>query len=284
MLTTRGALRRLSSRSARLFAMAALAGCSSSTATSTATTAANAAATTTRAPSTSTPSTAAGAATTGTAVAAATTAATVTVAPTTASNTATATLGPVPDALSTLEARAEDVIDLVPDGGWAKIAREVDTMRTTWDGFRATAVRVDTSMADLIDRALSTLADAAKAKAGAATTQAANDASAPLIELLSHYDVGHPVQVGRLDVIGRQIVIDADGRDLAAAGTRVAAARTEWTAVRADVLTHDGAKVAARADAALDALQRAVDARDATTVSRKATELLEIVDTMEGLY
>jgi hypothetical protein len=217
-------------------------------------------------------------------VAAATAASTPGAATTAAANTATATLAPVPDALASLEAGAEDVIDLVPDGGWANITREVDGMRTTWDGFRATASRVDASMADRIDRALAALADAAKAKAGAGTAQAANDVSAPLVELLAHYALGHPVQVGRLDVIGRQIVIDADGRDLAAAGMQVAAARAEWTAVRADILAHDGAKVSARAEASLEALQRALDARDATTVSRKAAELLEIVDAMEGLY
>ena len=277
MLTTRGSLRRLCCRSIGLLATGAFAACSSSTTTNSTTAAAAA----TRV--TSTPPTTAGVATTRGAVASASTAAP-SAASTSTAATGTATLVPVPDALASLEAGAEDVIDLVPDGAWAKIAREVSAMRTTWDGFRTTAASVDTSMADRIDRALSSLTDAAKAKTGPGTTQAANDLSAPLIELLAHYALGHPVQIGRLDVIGRQIVIAADARDLAAAGALVAAARGEWAAVRADVVARDGTKVAAQSDAVLDALQRAVDARDATTVSRKATELLELVDAMEGLY
>ena len=277
VVATRGSLRRMTG----CLAIAAIAGCSSSSGTSTGTTTSSAAGTTTRV--SSTPSRA-DVPTTGGPGATATTTGAGASTTTPATTTNTATLAPVPDALASLEAGAEDVIDLVPDAGWAKIAREVDTMRTTWAGFRATAARDDAAMAERVDRALGALADAAKAKAGVATTQAANDVSAPLIELLSRYDLGRPVQIGRLDVIGRQIVIDADARNLAAAGTQIAAARTEWTAVRADVLGHDGAKVSARAEAALDALQRAVDARDATTVSRKATELLEIVDAMEGLY
>ena len=197
---------------------------------------------------------------------------------------AAASLGPVPTQLDSLEVGAEDVIDLVPDKGWGQIARAVQAMQTAWGEYRDAAAKADAALADRIDGALTALAKAAGGKDGQGAAQAANDVSAPLIELLARYDLGRPVQIGRLDVIGRQIVLDAGRRDVAAAATQVDAARAQWTAVKADVLAHKGDQVATDAEAVLEALDRALQAADAKSLTTKGTELLEIVDKMEGLY
>lgn len=204
----------------------------------------------------------------------------------TSSNTvdASRSTGAVPEPLAALEASAEDVIDQVPHEEWAKITADVGDLQAAWDEYQADATAVDATSAARLDRALGTLAEATAARNGPATEQAANDVSAAVVELFAHYDLPHPVQIGRLDVIGRQIVIDASRGDLAGAAVQVTAAKREWEAVRADVLDHDGEGVAADADGAIDALTNAASTGDLASLTSEAARLLEIVDEMEGLY
>ena len=197
---------------------------------------------------------------------------------------ATGSLGPVPETLDALEASAEDVIDLVPDKGWGQIARDVETMQATWTEFRDQATTVDAGQADRVGQALGKLSDAARIKAGPGTAQAANDVSGPIIELSAHYDLPRPVQIGRLDVLGRQIVLDSDRRDLAAAAAQVAEARVQWGDVKAGIIEHDGADVAARADGSLVEFDGAIERADAASLRSSAVDFLEIVDAMERLF
>jgi hypothetical protein len=193
-------------------------------------------------------------------------------------------LGPIPDQLQSLEAGAEDVIDLVAEDGWGAVAREVDTMRSTWTGFRTEVEKVDASHAVRIDTALDALKSAAAREDAQATSQAANDISGPVIELFGHYDLPRPIQIGRLDVIGRQIRLDGDRNDDTAAAAQLAAARDQWAAVKADVIAHNGAAAALKTDAVLAAVERSLANRDRAALEAAATELLEAVDSMEGLY
>jgi hypothetical protein len=192
--------------------------------------------------------------------------------------------GPVPEPLQTIEAGAEDIIDLVPDSSWGRIVDDVDAMKSTWSTFHDNAVTADAALADRVDAAIDALSTAARSKNGPATSQAANDVSGPIVELFAHYDFPRPIQIGRLDVIGRQIILDSDRSDVAAAGAQIATARTEWSVLRGSVVAHNGDDVASKAEATLDALDRAARAGDRATLAKKATELLELVDAMEGLY
>ena len=193
-------------------------------------------------------------------------------------------LGPIPDQLQSLETGAEDVIDLVAEDSWGAIAREVDTMRTTWTGFHTEAEKVDTSQSLRIDTAMDTLQSAAGREDAQATSQAANDVSGPVVELFGHYDLPRPIQIGRLDVIGRQIRLDGDRNDDTAAAAQLTAARDQWAAVKANVIAHDGAAAAQKADTLLAALERSLANRDQAALRAAASELLEAVDSMEGLY
>lgn len=200
------------------------------------------------------------------------------------SSTRTASESPPPQSLNALEAASEDVIDQVPRGRWARIDAAVGAMQRSWRHYRRAAMTVDPRQATRLDRAVRDLAASAERRDGLGTQQAANDVSAPVIELLDRYARRHPVQVGRLDVIGRQIVIDVRRSDADRARADVGAARREWIAVRASVLRHHGARVAARTDRAFARLLAAATARDGRVLEHASNELLEFVDGMERLY
>jgi len=188
---------------------------------------------------------------------------------------------PVPVPLVALEERAEDIIDQVPKARWARIGSDVVVVRRAWDRYGADARAVDPGLARRLDGAVRRLDAVTVVEDPSATAQAANDVSAPVVELFGRYASGHPVQVGRLDVIGRQIVIDAQRDDLAAARRQVERARSEWRSVRASVIAHGGRAVAGRSDATL---ARLTAATDRAALVRDARVLLELVDGMERRY
>lgn len=191
---------------------------------------------------------------------------------------------PVPSPLVRLEENSEDIIDQVPKARWTRIGGDVVVMRRAWRRYAEAARSVDTDLARRLDRALDRLEPAAANQDPSATTQAANDVSAPVVELFARYASGHPVQVGRLDVIGRQIVIEAARGEVPAARGQIAAARAQWRAVKASVIGHGGCVVAKRTDATFARLQEAAAVGDAATITKAANALLELVDGMERTY
>ena len=121
---------------------------------------------------------------------------------------------PPPKPLLTIEEQAEDIGDRVPGKGWPRIAADVKTIKAAWARFQTRAKADGVSAATIadFDGALARLAAAAKAKNGPDTSQGANDISRVTVELFGNYKLHAPVQVGRLDVIGRQIELDLDAQ------------------------------------------------------------------------
>lgn len=117
----------------------------------------------------------------------------------------------LPKPLDIIEAQAEDVIDVVPAGQWERVAADVTAVVDAWRAYRPRAAGdgADQSLASRFDSALADLRASAAGKRADQTMQAANDLSAVTVELFALYDIGRPVDIGRLDVIGRQIAFDA---------------------------------------------------------------------------
>src|SRR3954464_15844379 len=99
------------------------------------------------------------------------------------------------------------------------------------------------------------------------------------------YRTPFPVDLGRLDVIGRQIAVGAARRETAGTSEQIDLAGTIWNAgLKADVVAHAGEVVADQTDATISALREARDEHDFETMSKLAQVLLEVVDAVEGLY
>jgi hypothetical protein len=94
-----------------------------------------------------------------------------------------------------------------------------------------------------------------------------------------------PVDLGRLDVLGREIALGAARSEAAVTSEQIDLAGSIWnTGLEADVIAHAGNVVAAQTEATLAALQDARDKHDFETMSKLAQVLLEVVDAVVGLY
>ena len=193
----------------------------------------------------------------------------------------------VPDRLNSIEGATEDIIDIVPESRWDDITKDVRKIDNAWSSYKEQAVR-DGAAASLVARFSDSLAGlrvAADAEKGPETSQAANDVSAATVELFGLYKTARPTDIARLDVLGRQIILDVERGDLGAAGAQVKNVASIWRGgLREDVLAHQGRAVADQTDAVLTAIDRAVVSADRDALLNQTKAFLEVVDAMERLY
>ena len=194
--------------------------------------------------------------------------------------------GVVPQDLVTIEAAAEDIIDFAPSGNWDKINQDVTDIEAAWKSYEprskqdGAAQEVD----DLMNSALAALKTASQSKDASGTMQGSNDVSAAVVELFALYNPVIPADIGRLDVLERQVILDVAAQDYSAALETMVKTRSVWESVKDSVLEHNGKDLAAQFEASLEAQAAALDAREAEELTRVASDALELVDALERLY
>ena len=196
------------------------------------------------------------------------------------------TPGAVPNSLVTIEAAAEDIIDFAPSGSWDKINKDVTEIEGAWKSYQPQADKAGASkeIQDAMTSALADLKTASASKDAAATMQGSNDVSAAVVELFALYTPKVPADIGRLDVLERQVILDVAAKDYSAATESLAKTMSVWKEVKPSVLEHDGKDVAAQFDASLEIQAVAVDSKNDSQLTNEARNGLEIVDALEGLY
>jgi len=194
--------------------------------------------------------------------------------------------GIVPNSLLTIEAAAEDIIDFAPSGNWDKISKDITDIENAWKSYQPQAEEngVSQEIQDRMTSAIERLQTASEAKDSAATMQGSNDVSAAVVELFELYTPKVPADIGRLDVLERQIILDVAAHDYEAAMTNLEQTKSVWEEVKPSVLEHDGKDVAADFEASLAAQELELNAKDDVALTSDARDALEIVDALESLY
>ena len=194
--------------------------------------------------------------------------------------------GSMPDSLTTIEADAEDIMDFVPQDDWARIQKDTAHMNEAWQAYLPQAAtddiapQVQTAMSD----ALAGLQAAVQGQEASTTLQAANDVSAAVVELFARYDSATPADIGRLDVLGRQIILDVATGDWAKAEATLTKTNEVWNRVKPSALEHKGNEAAAQYDASLAAQADWLKAKNVEELTTEAMNGLEIVDALEQVY
>jgi hypothetical protein len=194
--------------------------------------------------------------------------------------------GAIPNDLQTIEAAAEDIIDFAPSGNWDKIGVNVTDMASAWTSYQPQAGKAGASqeLQDEMASALTQLQAASSLKDPAETMQASNDVSAAVVELFALYNPKIPADIGRLDVLERQVILDVAAENYPAAEASLTNARAAWERVKSSALDHNGEDIAAQFQASLAAQGSALAAKDEAALTNEARNALEIVDSLERLY
>ena len=196
------------------------------------------------------------------------------------------TPGSVPSDLQSIEAAAEDIIDFAPSSNWDKVSADVTDIESAWKSYKPQAEE-DGAPQDIqkaMESALTQLQAASASKDATAIMQASNDVSAAVVELFALYHPKVPADIGRLDVLERQVILDVAARDYSAAQTDLSETKSTWERVKPSALEHEGQEVASQFEASLAAQESALAAQDDAALTSEARDGLEIVDALERLY
>ncbi|MFN8444075.1 MAG: hypothetical protein U0175_25055 [Caldilineaceae bacterium] len=197
-----------------------------------------------------------------------------------------AAAGDIPQPLNVIEAQAEDLIDILPSGNWKNIAGNVEDIANAWETYQAQIAndRVPQPFVDALNSSLEQLQKGTAAQDETSTHQAANDVSAALMDLFALYQPATPVDLGRLDVLGRQVILDVEAEDFVAAANTLSMSNAIWARLKPIVLANQGEKVAGEFDQSLATQQKALEAKDGEALSDEANNGLELVDALEQLF
>src|SRR5690349_10080916 len=123
--------------------------------------------------------------------------------------------GPLPNSLITIEAAAEDIIDFAPSGNWDKIGKDVTDIEAAWKTYQpqADGAGAPKEIQTAMDSALAKLKAGSASRDASATMQGSNDVSAAVVELFALYNPKIPADIGRLDVLERQVILDVAAKN-----------------------------------------------------------------------
>lgn len=194
--------------------------------------------------------------------------------------------GKVPDSLIVIEAQAEDIIDVTPIGNWETINSDIMAISEAWKSYQPQAKKdgATQTILDSFDSALSNLQTAVAVQDKTTTMQASNDISAVVVDLFDLYHPAIPADVGRLDVLERQVVFDSTAGNFTGVSDDLVNVSKVWETLKPSVLAHDGQEAADQFEASLSIQANALDEKDSDALTREARNALELVDVMEQLY
>lgn len=190
----------------------------------------------------------------------------------------------IPESLTLIESKSEAVIDGVPD--WASVNRDVSAIVKAWKGYlpRAGRDRVAKNLVYRMSTTIAHLKSASTKRQGTVTKQAANDVSRILFDILDTYHPAIPSDIGRLDVLQRQIILDVDRPNLEAARRTMADTCGVWLRLKPVILGHGGAAVTDKFDRSLAVQDGALRGGDGKALANEAKNGLEIIDELEKIF
>ena len=191
--------------------------------------------------------------------------------------------GVVSQDLLKIEVQVEDILDVVPGGDWAKVSKDLSDIDAIWAGYQKQAATdgAPQTLLDAFGETLSRLKTEATAKTAITTQQTANDLSAIVVDLYDVYHPAEPTDLGRLDVLERQVALDVDRKDFTAAASTLAKVNATWERVKPFMLAHNATEAAAQFEKSLAVQASALKAQDGAALKDEVLNALEIVDALE---
>ena len=188
--------------------------------------------------------------------------------------------GAVPPAVVAAEGLAEDIQADLDTGAWQAAGAKLAQLQVNRPALQAAAPGPEFAG---YETALDSLVARVRRRDRPAALVSANQMSRVLLTITANYDLIVPVQVGYLDVAGRDAIYGAaDGRWQGAASA-AAELRANYAVVRAHVAQKDPT-LDRRMRLRFSELDAAVSAKNGARVRVIATTLLDDVDLIEQTY
>ena len=192
---------------------------------------------------------------------------------------------PLPKNAHFVAEKAEDVIDYFLKGDWAGAQAIVDSMGMKEKSIVAILQDNQVSASSVDDFGylmfrLKTLTLQKKEPIQAALV--ANQITNLLIDLHRHYAHQVPLQVARMDCLGREVVLLAQvSNDYGLLNRRIAEMDRVWKSLQKTILKKGGEKVATHVDQVINEMQKGVSGQQ---MIKQGNTILDLVDELEALF
>jgi hypothetical protein len=215
------------------------------------------------------------------------------------SSKTTQTKGETPPALQQIDRKATDVVVTVPTGDWPRVYALIQDINDTWLDFRnqvyglevplvarpaSSSISPRSTFVDRLDAAVYVLQYAATAQDSSRTMNTANLISALAGDLYEYYTPSIPPEIHRINVLERQVVLDAADDNLADIAVVLTQIREAWHQVRPSVETKSSIVFANQIEESIAGQQAAFDNGDNEVLTSRAKKTLEMLGEAERLY
>ena len=192
---------------------------------------------------------------------------------------------PLPNVVLSVSEDAEDVVDLFLKNDWADAQTLVNNISKNEADIESEMNRnhMPHSCADEFNYFVFRLKELARKKQQPVMASlAANQITALLIDLQDHYTYIVPLEISRMDYLGREIILLARMPDnYGLLDKRISQLRQMWDTFKPDVKRRNGDKIAAQVDHVIGDFQKSASQEQMTNAGSR---ILDLVDRLETLF
>lgn len=187
-----------------------------------------------------------------------------------------------PSQLDSLESDSEDIIDDITKINWTSAKSKSADIKAKFSELSPILTK-DSVSTDIISGMESTIAkleNAVDAKQSYEARVQANQISNYIPDVADYYTTTIPTNIGRLDYLGREILLDAENSDWTSAASNCQTASSLWNGLKAQMSSSYKTDIDTF-QSNLDNLKSAIDKKDSAETAKQADALLENIDTLE---
>jgi hypothetical protein len=188
-----------------------------------------------------------------------------------------------PSQIDTIESDAEDIITDITSSKWSESQSKVTEIKNNFTTLKPKleAAGVTTDVIDSLGSTISALESAVNASNSYESRKQANQISKYIPDIYDYYTVSLPTDIGRLDYLGREIILNAENSDWSSAGTNYDTASSLWRGLKSQ-LKSAYSKDSDNFQSNMDSLKIAINNNDSSLTTDQANILLENVDVLEN--
>ncbi len=153
----------------------------------------------------------------------------------------------LPTAIYNTGEAAEDLVDFAQAGNWKEIKIKINTIDDLYKAYRSEVLsnKLSSQLLDFYSMYIEQLNSSLKSKNSKDIAFAANQITGIGVDFSSHFKQKIPAEIGRLDYLGRELLLEAHDNNLTAIDRRLGDVDYTWQSIKPDILAHHGVKQAA---------------------------------------
>lgn len=187
-----------------------------------------------------------------------------------------------PTKLNSIESNAEDVMDDITGDDWAAAQTRVYTIKSDYANLKPImkSSKISTKTIEGLNTAINNLETAVSKKKSYDSRVQANQILKYIPDIADSYATTIPTDIGRLDYLGRELVLNAENSDWSSASNNYETTNKLWKNVSSKLSSNYKNDIDSFQNNMVS-LKDAIDKKDTVLTTTQANALLENVDVLE---